>query len=108
MPEPRTLPIISISPYLPSRRDEYSETDRSEVAQNLHRACRDIGFFYLKADGYLTEGERGRVLDLGREFFLHSSDEEKARIGLDKGDGVRGERFLSTSVLVYVPIKAFS
>jgi isopenicillin N synthase-like dioxygenase len=98
MPEPLTLPIISISPYLSSRGDEYSEADRFEVAQNLHRACRDIGFFYLKVDDYLTEGETRGVLDLGREFFLHSSDEEKARIGLDQGDGVRGKCFLSTGL----------
>lgn len=88
---PRTLPIISISPYLPSRRDEFSNADRQDVAQDLHRACRDIGFFYLRVDDYLTDSERRRVLELGREFFLQSSEKEKASIGLDKSDGVRGE-----------------
>lgn len=95
MSTPLTLPIIPISPYLPSRKKEYSDTDRAEVAGNLHRACRDIGFFYLKVDDYLTDSERKGVLDLGREFFLESTEEEKAKIGLDKSDGVRGEHILS-------------
>jgi isopenicillin N synthase-like dioxygenase len=91
MPAPLTLPVISISPYLPSQRDQYSEADRAKVAQGLHRACRDIGFFYLKVDDYLTETERRTVLEAGRKFFLESSEDEKAAIGLEHGDGARGE-----------------
>lgn len=91
MSTPLALPIISISPYLPSRRNEYTDTDRAEVAQKLHRACTDIGFFYLKVDDYLTDSERKEVLDFGRQFFLESTEEEKAEIGLEKGDGIRGE-----------------
>lgn len=91
MSTPLTLPVISISPYLPSRRHEFSETDRQEVARSIHGACRDVGFFYLRVDNYLTDSERQTVLDLGREFFLQSSEEEKAKIRLDRGDGVRGE-----------------
>ncbi|KAJ9104390.1 hypothetical protein QFC20_004526 [Naganishia adeliensis] len=98
MSTPLTLPIIPISPYLPSRKKEYSDTDRAEVARNLHRACRDIGFFYLKVDGYLTDSERKGVLDLGREFFLESTEEEKAKIGLDKSDGVRGYQKLKQNI----------
>lgn len=91
MPAPLTLPVISISPYLPSHHAEYSESDRLKVAQDLHRACRDIGFFYLKVDDYLTDTERRAVLEGGREFFLQSTEDEKAAIGLEHGDGARGE-----------------
>jgi isopenicillin N synthase-like dioxygenase len=97
MPTPLTLPVISISPYLPSRRNEFSEADRQEVARSLHRACRDVGFFYLRVDDYLTDSERQTVLDLGREFFLQSSEEDKAKIGLDRSDGVRGELLLGST-----------
>jgi isopenicillin N synthase-like dioxygenase len=91
MPVPLTLPIISISPYLSSRKVQCSDADRAKVADDIHRACRDIGFFYLKVDDYLEEREMHSVLERGREFFLQATDDEKAEIGLQQGDGVRGE-----------------
>lgn len=91
MPALLTLPVISISPYLPSKQDQYSEVDRVKVAQDIHRACRDIGFFYLKVDDYVADTERRTVLDSGRDFFLQSTEDEKAAIGLEHGDGARGE-----------------
>ncbi|GHJ86820.1 hypothetical protein NliqN6_3222 [Naganishia liquefaciens] len=98
MPAPLTLPVISISPYLPTQHDQYSDLDRARVAQDLHRACRDIGFFYLKVNDYVTETERQRILDSGREFFLHSTEEEKATIGLAHGDGARGYQKLKQNI----------
>lgn len=90
MPAPLTLPVISISPYLPFHQERYSDEDRAQVAQQLHRACRDIGFFYLKVDDYVTETERRTILDSGKEFFLQSTEDEKAAICLEHGDGARG------------------
>ena len=91
MPAPLTLPVISISPYLSSQQERYSDEDRAQVAHQLHRACRDIGFFYLKVDDYVTETERQRILDSGKAFFLQSTEDEKAAIGLEHGDGARGQ-----------------
>ncbi|KAJ9104262.1 hypothetical protein QFC19_004079 [Naganishia cerealis] len=98
MPVPVTLPIISISPYLPSCQDKYDSQERSQVAESIHRACRDIGFFYLKVDDYLDASEMHEVLERGREFFLQSTEEEKAEISLEKGDGVRGYQKLKQNI----------
>lgn len=91
MPVPFTLPIVSISPYLPALQEQFTEADRARVAESIHQACRDIGFFYLRVDDYLDRNEMHSVLERGREFFLHATEDEKAKIGLDHGDGVRGE-----------------
>ncbi|WVR07816.1 hypothetical protein IAU60_004859 [Kwoniella sp. DSM 27419] len=94
------LPIIDPSPYLynDARADEQSRRrDREQTAQALHNACRDIGFFYLKVDGYLTHEEMDEVLELGREFF-HRPQDEKERIRLERSDGVRGYQRLKQNV----------
>ncbi|KAJ9119590.1 hypothetical protein QFC22_003299 [Naganishia vaughanmartiniae] len=98
MPVPLTLPIVSISPYLPSCQQQFSDADRAEAAQSIHQACRDIGFFYLRVDDYLTEREMYSVLEKGREFFLTATEEEKAGIGLENGDGVRGYQKLKQNI----------
>ncbi|KAJ9094443.1 hypothetical protein QFC21_005982 [Naganishia friedmannii] len=98
MPVPLTLPIVSISPYLPSCAEQYSDADRAKVAEHMHRACRDIGFFYLRVDDYLGEHEMRSVLERGREFFLQATKDEKAEIGLVQGDGVRGYQKLKQNI----------
>ncbi len=88
-PEPNLrLPVISISPYLfPSS----SPASRLKTSTAIHQACRDIGFFYLRVDDFISKDEMKEVLQLGREFFARP-EEEKMRIGLlENGDGARGE-----------------
>ena len=80
------LPIIDIAPYLSSRNDSAS---RKKVAESIHIACRDVGFFYLDVSSYISQEEMNEILDLGRDFF-HRPQEEKDAIGLKHGDGCRG------------------
>ena len=42
------LPIIDISPFL----NDSTLAERRRVAAQLHRACVDIGFFYLTGHGF--------------------------------------------------------
>jgi isopenicillin N synthase-like dioxygenase len=91
------LPIIDITPYLPSSLDS-TDRDASDtaaarlaVAHALHSACRDVGFFYLDVSSFLSREEMDEVLQVGREFFARPQ-EEKERIRLENSDGVRGER----------------
>ncbi len=83
------LPIISIQPYLPSLAHLHNQEDRLQSAEAIHKACREVGFFFLDVQGFLEKDEMDEVLNLGREFF-DSSQKEKDRIGLEMSDGVRG------------------
>lgn len=66
----------------------------------MHRACSDIGFFYVGVKGYLTQEEMDNVLNMGRAFFA-LPQEEKDSIALDKSDGARsGSSFFSFSLAV--------
>jgi isopenicillin N synthase-like dioxygenase len=91
------LPIIDITPYLPTSL-ERTDSDvpataaaRLAVARALHSACRDVGFFYLDVSSFLSREEMDEVLQVGREFFARPQD-EKEMIRLENSDGVRGER----------------
>ncbi|WRT70399.1 uncharacterized protein IL334_007397 [Kwoniella shivajii] len=107
MSEINSLPIIDPLPYLPSSSllphviSEVSEIDlaerRKETAVKIHEACRDIGFFYLRVDSYLTKSDMDQALDLGREFFDRPNG-EKESISLENSDGVRGYQKLHQNV----------
>ncbi|WWD19468.1 hypothetical protein CI109_103928 [Kwoniella shandongensis] len=94
-----TLPIIDPTPYLPTTTTPNTAHagDRARTAKALHEACRDVGFFYLRVDNYLTKEELDEVLVLAREFFGRSK-EEKEQIGLDETDRVRGYQRLHQNV----------
>lgn len=88
------LPIIDITPYLPFSIDSNAPATaaaRLAVANALHTACRDVGFFYLDVSSFLSREEMDEVLLVGREFFARPQD-EKEMIRLENSDGVRGER----------------
>lgn len=84
------IPIIDFGPYLDP---ETSEEAKKDVALTLDRACRDVGFFYLKNHGVPMELIRA-MLDGAREFFEKATPEEKQRIAIKKtskgGDNARG------------------
>ncbi|KAI1394638.1 oxoglutarate 3-dioxygenase [Hypoxylon fuscum] len=84
------LPIIDFGPFLDP---EASLEAKKNVAFELDRACRDVGFFYLKNHGVSLELMTA-MLDSAREFFETASPEEKERIALRKtaegGDNARG------------------
>lgn len=93
------LPIIDISPYVLT--DE-SQEGRQHTAEALDKACTDVGFFYLTGHG-IPSSTTDRVIDLAREFFLNSPEEEKTSIqradaGIDSGDSARGYQKIGENV----------
>lgn len=84
------LPIIDFGPFLDP---EASLEAKKNVALELDRACRDVGFFYLKNHGVPLELIKA-MLDSAREFFEKATPEEKEKIALKKtaegGDNARG------------------
>ncbi|PVF97181.1 Clavaminate synthase-like protein [Serendipita vermifera] len=90
-----SLPLIDISSYFD--RSSYTDQDRQNASESLHKACRDFGFFYLKLEGFATEEEMKELTDLGREFF-HLEQEKKDEIRLANEDGARGYQRLKENV----------
>lgn len=84
------LPIIDFGPFLDP---EASFEEKKNVAFELDRACREVGFFYLRNHGVPLE-MMNAMLDGAREFFETATPEEKERIALKKtadgGDNARG------------------
>ncbi|KAL7415466.1 Clavaminate synthase-like protein [Mrakia frigida] len=99
MPSKLALPVIDISPYLPSNSNPPNDEARKSTSAALHIALRDVGFFYLDVSSYLTEEERRDVLAMGRSFFAEPK-EDKELISIDgiNGDGARGYQRLNQNV----------
>ncbi|CAG8794368.1 22000_t:CDS:2, partial [Dentiscutata erythropus] len=63
----KTLPVIDLSPFTDSNNFD-SEFARQTVARELHFACRDVGFFYLKGHG-IPQDTCDHVLKLASEGY---------------------------------------
>ena len=74
--EVESLPIIDVSPLV-------SGGDSHAVAQQLDRACRQHGFFYVTGHG-VDDELQDRLDAMSREFFDLPED-EKAAISMDRG-----------------------
>ena len=83
---PLPLPIIDIAPWLPSSTSTNAE--KQAVADALHVAYRDFGFFYIKLAGFATEAEMAHLTDLGSKFS-HLPHHCKAPQG-ERHDGQSG------------------
>lgn len=85
-----TLPVIDFGPYL--AKDSTPE-QKKETALAIDKACREVGFFYLKNHGVPIE-LMNDMLSKAREFFETATPEDKAKIALRKndegGDNARG------------------
>lgn len=92
---PLPLPIIDIAPWLP--KSTSTNAEKQAVADALHAACRDFGFFYLNLAGFATEPEMAHLTDLGSKFF-HLPQHCKDAIGLAHSDGARGYQRLKENV----------
>lgn len=94
MPAPLSLPLIDLSPFLSTRPDPQA---RREVANQLHKACVEFGFFYCTGVGsVVSRDEMREALAVARDFF-NRPDEEKAKLRIKSGDGARGASILCTS-----------
>jgi len=88
--EMAALPVIDFGPFI-------SETSTPEqkraTALEIDKACREVGFFYLKNHGVPLE-LMNEILGKARTFFENATSEEKSRISLRKkdegGDNARG------------------
>ena len=85
-----TLPIIDFGPFLdPSTSLE----EKKKTASELDRACRDVGFFYIKNHG-VPKDMIDAMLVAARHFFENATREERERIAIRKtsegGDNARG------------------
>lgn len=91
---PPTLPVIDISPFVDAEKMKDVEA-RKQVAQQIHHACAEVGFFYITNHGVAPELVEG-VLSMAREFFGQPV-EEKEKISIYK-HGVRGYQHLGENV----------
>ncbi|UJR16079.1 hypothetical protein I4U23_002992 [Adineta vaga] len=75
-----SLPIIDISPLLVLNSNEESQ---KETATQIHEACRNWGFFYVKNHGIPMKLQE-ELIELSRKFFARPL-EEKMQISMSKG-----------------------
>lgn len=59
----QTIPVLDMEPYITG-----SQRDKQHFIQQLHDACRQVGFFYL-ANHTIEPACMSSVLDLSRDFF---------------------------------------
>ncbi|KAK6071576.1 2OG-Fe(II)oxygenase superfamily protein [Seiridium cupressi] len=85
-----TLPIIDFGPFI---APDATWQERRNVAAALDKACREVGFFYLKNHGVPSELMNG-ILDGARAFFETATRDDKKKIALRRleegGDNARG------------------
>jgi isopenicillin N synthase-like dioxygenase len=86
----QSLPIIDFEPFL---KPESSISGKRRVALEIDRACRQIGFFYLKNHGVSAELMSAMLIH-ARTFFESATQQDKERIALKRtsegGDNARG------------------
>ena len=75
--DPSALPIIDVSPLVTGLGD------RLLPAEQISRACRETGFFYITGHGVADVLQR-RLEELSREFFARDLD-QKLEIRMEKG-----------------------
>jgi isopenicillin N synthase-like dioxygenase len=84
------LPIVDFGPFISPHA---SAQERMKVALEVDKACREVGFFYLKNHGVST-ASMNNILTAAREFFETATVEEKESIAIkgseSGGDSARG------------------
>jgi isopenicillin N synthase-like dioxygenase len=78
-----SLPVIDVSPLVTGSRES------NVTAQEMGRACRESGFFYIVGHGVSEELQR-RLGDLSREFFNQPTDAKLAIRMAQGGKAWRG------------------
>ncbi|KAF9454785.1 Clavaminate synthase-like protein [Macrolepiota fuliginosa MF-IS2] len=96
-PLPDKLPIIDIAPLLSADPSFEAQEKRKGVADALHWACVDYGFFYLNIAAYVDPKEPEELSRLGREFF-GLPQTEKDKLALSNQDHARGYARLKENV----------
>ncbi|GAV87858.1 2OG-FeII_Oxy domain-containing protein/DIOX_N domain-containing protein, partial [Cephalotus follicularis] len=99
----KSLPIIDVSPLLAKCDDPKMSEDPGvcQVVQQLHHACRDAGFFYVKGHG-IHNSLIKEVKNETHKFFALPY-EEKLKIKMTPAAGYRGYQRLGENVTKGVP-----
>ena len=66
------LPTVDLSPFF----EDADEASRERAAQQLRRACIDVGFFYMKGHPFSRE-ECDLLMSWGKRFFALPREEKK-------------------------------
>ena len=77
------IPVIDLAPSFSS-----DQAARSAVAWEIHKACRETGFFYIKNHG-VSEALCDNILEMARAYFALSI-EEKLEIDVRLSNCTRG------------------
>lgn len=96
---PYTPPKAATSIPLIDLQGSYSPSlgDRKAVAWEIHKACRDTGFFYVK-NSSVTPKSMAAHLDLARQFFALPL-EEKRKVDVSLSSCTRGWEGMAAQVL---------
>ncbi|CAI0406167.1 unnamed protein product [Linum tenue] len=99
----KSIPIIDIGPLLSKSDDPDMGSDPgvAQVVEQLDRACREAGFFYVKGHG-VPDPLVKEVRSIARKFF-HLPYEEKLKIKMTPEAGYRGYQRLGENITKGVP-----
>ena len=90
-----SLPVIDVDALL---SDSSTREERLATAEKLHRACREVGFFYARARGTTESSASGALLARARRWFEETPLEQKREIALSAATGFRGWQPLHANV----------
>ncbi|KAM0789353.1 hypothetical protein ACM66B_000184 [Microbotryomycetes sp. NB124-2] len=97
------LPVIDVSYFLDDPKHASLSSDelqrqQEQVAQQVHQACMNQGFFYIRGfQSVASEQEMQDMLAVTRDFFAQP-DEVKKQVAIRPGDGARGWQQLGKNV----------
>ena len=90
-----SLPVIDVDALL---SDSSTREERLAAAEKLHRACKEVGFFYARARGTTDSSASGALLARARRWFEQTPLEQKREIALSAATGFRGWQPLHANV----------
>ena len=90
-----SLPVIDVDALL---SDASTPEERLATADKLHRACKDVGFFYARAKGTTESRTASQLLSKARRWFEETPLEQKREIALSAATGFRGWQPLHANV----------
>ncbi len=93
-----SLPVIDVDALLSASS---TPEERLETAKKLHRACKEVGFFYAKARGTTDSSASSKLLSKARRWFEETPLAEKRKIALSAATGYRGWQPLHANVTRY-------
>lgn len=91
-----SIPIIDISPFVD---DGGSQSCKDQVAQELHAACCEVGFFYIKGHG-VHSSITNRAIDFSSRFFQLPLD-VKNEISINQSPSFRGYQRIGENITQY-------